>query len=335
MIRHYNQRYHVLLFISFIVLNFFISGCGKKKPQEYRIGILSGAEAFNDIADGFMAKMTELGYVKDKNINYDYQTAHFDMTAYKKILEKFVADTVDLIFVFPTEPALIAKKITRGTNIPVVFAMAGIEENSLVDSISCPGANITGVRFPGPELTVKRLDILLELVPRTKRVYLIYDQNYPNAVMALEGLRPAASASGVTLVEDPVNTLEELKFKLEKRSALRDIGIDAIFVMPDILNNSLDGFEAIVHFANEHKIPIGGGMDFTADLGALFSFVPDNVEQGKLAATLADKILHGTPAGKIMLVTPRAKLRINYNVIQKLGLTVSEGLLSRAGEIIR
>jgi putative ABC transport system substrate-binding protein len=335
MIRKCNTRYHILLFISLLVLFMCISGCGEKQTKTYRIGILSGAATFDNIADGFTAKMTELGYLKDRDIGYDYQKAHFDMVACKNILEKFVADNVDLIFVFPTEPALLAKEVTRGTDIPIVFAMAGIEKNGLVDSVSCPGSHITGVRFPGPELTVKRLDILLELVPGTKRIYLIYDQNYPTAVMALEGLRPAASASGVTLVEDPVTSLEELKSKLEERSALRDIGIDAIFVMPDILNNSLHGFQAIRRFAYEHKIPIGGGMDFTADLGALFSFVPDNVEQGKLAATLADKIFHGTPAGRIMLVTPQARLRINYNVIQKLGLTVSEGLLSRADEIIR
>ena len=88
-------------------------------------------------------------------------------------------------------------------------------------------------------------------------------------------------------------------------------------------------------FANKYKLPIGGGMDFTADLGALFSFVPDNFEQGQLAATLANKILKGTPAGSIMVITPPAKLRINYKVIQTLKLNISEGLLSRADEIIR
>ena len=153
--------------------------------------------------------------------------------------------------------------------------------------------------------------------------------------MALEGLRAGASSLGITLVEDPVNSIEEFKSKLKERSALRNIGIDAILVMPDILNNSHDGFESIVKFANRYKLPIGGGMAFTADLGALFSFVPDNNEQGELAAVLADKIFNGIPAGTIMLVTPQARLRINYKVIQKLGLTISDGLLSRADEIIR
>ena len=331
----FNKRHHMLLFILLVVISIFINGCGEKKPKAYRVGILSGAKIFDNIADGFMAKMTELGYIKGKSISYDYQKANFDTVAYKNILNKFIIEKVSLIFVFPTEPALIAKAATEGTNIPIVFAMAGIEGNALVNSVSYPGGNITGVRYPGPEHTARRLDILFELVPQAKRVYLIYDQNYPNTSMALENLRPAASSLGITLVEDPVNTIEELRSKLEARSVLGDIGIDAILLMPDILNHLPDGFGSILKFATKHKLPIGGGMDFTADLGALFSFVPDNTEQGKLAAVLADKIFHGTPAGTIMLVTPQARLRINYKVIQELGLTVSDGLLSRANEIIR
>ena len=333
--KQFNKEHHVLLFILLVVTCIFINGCDEKKPKVYRVGILSGAETFNNIADGFVAKMTELGYENDRNIIYDYQKANFDMVAYKNIITKFITDKVNLIFVFPTEPALLAKEATQGMNIPIIFAMGGIERNDLVDSVSCPGGNITGVRYPGPETTVRRLDILIELVPQSKRVYLIYDQNYPNTSMALEGLRPASSSLGITLVEDPVNNMEELKFKLEERSALRDIGIDSILLMPDILNNSPGGFKAILKFATKHKLPIGGGMAFTADRGALFSFVPDNTEQGRLAAVLADKVFNGTPAGTIMVVTPQSRLRINYKVTQKLGLKVSDGLLSRADEIIR
>lgn len=329
-----NNQYIVILVLLLAIFLFF-NGCAEKETKVYQVGILSGAETFNDIADGFMMKMTDLGYEKNKNIFYDYQKTDFDMVAYKNIIEKFIADKVDLIFVFPTEPALIAKKATRGIDIPIVFAMSGIEGNNLVDSVAHPGDNITGVRYPGPELTVRRFDILIELVSDIETVYLIYDQNYPNTPMALERLRPAALSAGITLVEDPVTTMEEFKAVLERRSAMPEVAVDAILVMPDIFNNSLEGFQLICKFATAHKLPIGGGMAFTADMGALFSFVPDNTEQGKQAAVLADKIFKGTPAGTIMLVSPQSRLRVNYKVIQELELKVNEGLLSRAYEIIR
>ncbi|MDZ7261450.1 MAG: ABC transporter substrate-binding protein [candidate division KSB1 bacterium] len=317
------------------VVGLFLSGCGEKKPRVYRVGIISGGEAFASIADGFKATMTELGYIENKNIIYDLQKLNSDLLGEKHVVRKFVQDRVDLIFAFPTEPALAAKEATQGTNIPVVFALAGVEGTGLVETVHHPGGNITGVRFPGPESTAKRLDILHELVPQAKRVYLIYDPNYPNVSSALGQLHPAASSLGITLVEDPVNNLEELRAALQKRAKLTDIGIDAILIMPEILTHSPDGFRAVLKFAKQHKVPIAGGMNFTADLGAMFSLAPDNFEMGSQAAILADKILKGTPAGSLMVVTPQCYLRLNYKAIQELGLKVSEGLLTRADEVIR
>jgi putative ABC transport system substrate-binding protein len=325
----------ILLLILMVVACVLLNSCAKKTQKVYRVGIVSGAEPFVDIADGFKTKMTELGYIEDKNIVYDFHKLDADPTGVEQVVRKFVADKVDLIFAFPTEPAVAAKVAAKGTNIPVVFAMAGIEGDNLVESIIQPSGNITGVRYPGPEDTLKRLEILHELVPHAKRVYLIYDPNYPNAPMALGGLRPATPSLGITLVEDPVNNIKELRAALQVRDKLDDIGIDVILLMPDILNHSPDGFGAILKFANKHKVPIGGGMNFTADLGAMFSLVPDNVEQGMLVAPLVDKIFKGTPAGSIMVITPPSRLRLNYKVIKELGLTVPEGLLSSAKEIIR
>jgi putative ABC transport system substrate-binding protein len=140
---------------------------------------------------------------------------------------------------------------------------------------------------------------------------------------------------GLTLVEDPIKNLEELRAALQKRAALDDIGIDAILMMPDILTHSSEGFSEILKFANEHKVPIAGIIAHTADLGAVFSYSPDTFEIGILAAIQTDKIFKGTPAGTIMVVTPPMYLRLNYKVIKELGLDVSEGLLHMAKEIIR
>jgi putative tryptophan/tyrosine transport system substrate-binding protein len=82
-------------------------------------------------------------------------------------------------------------------------------------------------------------------------------------------------------------------------------------------------------------LPVGGGQIFQADMGTIFGYSPEDIEMGKLAATLADKIFRGTPAGSIMVITPSAHLRINYKKAQELGLSVPEGLLNRADGIIR
>jgi putative ABC transport system substrate-binding protein len=311
--------------------------CQKQSQNKnlLHVGILSSFASFGEIADGFKAGMAELGYREGENIVYDMQVGHANPEEERRAADKFVADRLDLIFSFPTEAAVVAKAATQNTNIPVVFALAGIEGNNLVESIPRPGGNITGVRYRGPDNTVKRFEILHELVPGIKKLYVTYDIDYPTNEAALEALRPVVASLGITLIESRVKTAEEIKADLQARSASGDIGIDAILIMPDLISQSQEGFGAIVKFANAHRIPIGGGALFTADLGAAFSYSEDLSEIGTQAASLADKIFKGTPAGTIMVVTPANYLRLNYKVIQELGLTVREGLLNRASEIIR
>jgi putative tryptophan/tyrosine transport system substrate-binding protein len=308
---------------------------GKTQNKIYHVGILSGVDAFANIADGFKSKMTELGYIEGKNIVYDLQKVNADPVKEQQSIKNFIANKVDLIFVFPTESAVGTKSTSAGTNIPIIFALGTIEGNSLVDSIQHPGSTITGVRYPGPDLAVKRFELLMEFKPGIKRLYIAYDPNYPGLSNTLSALRPVVSAANVQLIEAPVADIDSIKNDLQTRSSSPENDIDGILIMPEILTQSPDGFGAILGFANAHNIPIAGSAGFEADMGAVFSYIPDNLEMGQLAAPLADKIFKGTPAGTISIVTPESRLRINYKAAQALGLTVSEGLLGRAVEIIR
>lgn len=279
--------------------------------------------------------MTALGYIEGQNIVYDVQHAHSDSVEAQRIARKFVEDKVDLILAFPTEPSVAAKAATQGTTIPVVFANANIEGSDLVESVQQPGGNITGVRTLLSEQTVKRLEILLELVPQATRIYVLYDANYPGTEAILDSLRRAAVSANIDLMETPATTLDDIKADLEARAAADDPGIDAILMMPTALSASPEAFHLINTFATEYNLPIAGTLPFMADQGAVFNYALDHVGVGKLAAPLADKIFQGTPAGTIPIVTAELVLRINYTRAQELGITVSEGLLKMANEVIR
>jgi putative tryptophan/tyrosine transport system substrate-binding protein len=325
-----------VLSVFFLVsVSVFLGGCAKQAEKVHRVGIISGADTFMDIVEGFKGRMRALGYAEGKNIIYDLEKVNADLQGEKAAAEKLVRDKVDLIFAFPCRTALAAKAATRGTGISVVFALSGLEGVDLVESLHRPGENITGVRYPGPEINVKRLEFLCDLAPQAKRIYIAYDRNYPTTPATLGQLRPAAASLGVVLIEDQVTGLAELQAVLDKRSQAAEIGIDAVMVMPDILNNSAEGFAAIAKFARAHKLPMSGCVDFTVEQGAAFTLVPEDRDIGQLAANLADKIFKGTPPGTIMVVTPYSRLRLNQRVIKELGLTTPEGLLNRADEIIR
>jgi putative ABC transport system substrate-binding protein len=319
-----------------VIVALALSGCGTPQSSKmYHVGIIYTQASFISIADGFKAKMTELGYEEGKNVVYDLQLVDKDANQAPKIVEKFVADKVDLIFAFATSAALAAKEGTQGTDIPVIFAFSTIEGSPLVNSVSEPGGNVTGVRYPGPELTAKRFELLHQMVPQLKRLYITYQADYPTSKYALEALRPAAEAAGVTLVEDIITKVEDISANLEARAKAEDIGMDAILIMPENFSQSPTGWAAISEFAAAHQLPVGGNTTTQASQGAVFSYAPDLTENGRQAALLADKIFKGTPAGTIPVVTPESQLHLNYKVAQQLGLTVPEGLLKQATEILR
>jgi putative ABC transport system substrate-binding protein len=318
-----------------VVMALLLAGCGAQKPKVYRVGVLSGLDFVADITDGFKARMAELGYVEGENIIYDVQTTNFDMAAYKSILQKFVADQVDLILVFPTEASMEAKAATQGTDIPVVFDFALIEGMGLVDSVREPGGNITGVRYPGPDIALKRFEIMRQLVPEAKRMWIPYQRGYPIVDSQLEVLRPAAEAAGVTLIEAPADDAAELQAELQQRAQSADVGMDAILFLAEPLAVTPDAFAVMAQFAYEHKVPIGGALMTAGDYTAVFGVNVNTFESGKQAAPLVDKILKGTPAGTIPVVSAESYLQIDFGAAQALGVTVPEGLLKQANQVLQ
>jgi len=194
---------------------------------------------------------------------------------------------------------------------------------------------MTGVRFPGSDNVIKHLDIITEMKPKTKRIWVTYDPAYPNSPLMLKVLREAVSSKGITLLEAPNTKIEGLQADLQSLATHGNIDIDAILLLPEGFSQSPNVFKVIIEFANKNHIMVGGGLPWTLDFGAVFSFTPDEFEMGKMAAPLTDKIFKGIPAGTIPLVTPENQLCLNYKASQALGLQVSEGLLAGAVKIIR
>lgn len=303
-----------------------------EEKKVYRIGVLSGLEFVAEITDAFTAEMTELGYVEDTDVVYDVQRTDFDISEYKKVLTKFVNDKVDLIFVFPTEASIEAKAATEGTGIPVVFSFALVEGMNLVDSIREPGGNITGVRYPGPDIALKRFEILRELVPDATRVLVPFQRGYPIVDPQLAVLNPEAEKAGIELMEMPADNAVELSSLLAKVKAT---DVDAILFLAEPLAVTADAFEVIANFAVDRQIPIGGALMRTENYGSVFGVSVDTRDSGRRAATMADKILKGVAVGTIPVISADTYFQVDYKMIQTLGLKANEELLLKADEIIR
>lgn len=320
-----------LVLVLIVVTSLLLSGCGEKKV--YHVGILSGLEYMSVVADGFKQKMTELGYVEGENIVYDVQTPKSYIEDIDRISKKFVADKVDLIFCYPTEAALGAKKAVEGTKIPVVFAVTNIEETDLVKSVRQPGGNVTGVRYPGPDLAIKRFDIMQQLAPQAKRYLIPYHPDLPVCYPQLEVLRPAAKNAGITLIEAPLHDAKEVDAFLKQRDNEPDF--DAILCIAEVLTVEPEAFLVMNKYTTKHKIPMGGALMEVDGYSSVYGVNIEEIESGTNAAIITDKIFKGTQAGTIPVISAESYFELNYKEAQKLRLNVNESLLVQANEVIR
>ncbi len=313
---------------------FFVKGSiGTASQKVYHVGVLNALDTFAATTDGFKQKMTELGYVEGVNIVYDVQKAKAPV-GNQDILNTFVQNDVDLIFVFPTEATIEAKDATKDTSIPVISTGAYIESPGLIESVSHPGGNITGVRFPIAEIAARRLEILHQLAPNATRVLLPVFRNYPTVAPAMAAIAPIVEKYHLTVIEMPFSGPAEVVSYLEEHDKKGDVGFDAILVLPQPLAGIPALIDPIYAFANTHNLPIGGAIDPKSPQ-SLFNLIPDSFQMGELAAPLADKIFKGAYPGSIPMVTPELLLEINYKAVTRLGLTVEESLLNTAYKIDR
>jgi len=327
-------RTAVSVLVLAAVLAAFAVGC-PKAAKTYRIGILVGTDSMANLVESFKRKMSDLGYVEGKNASYAVMRSNADRAEERRIAEKFVADKVDLVFVFPGQPALTVKAAAEGASIPIVFANAIVGGTELVESIRNPGGNITGVRIPSPELALKSLETLLALKPSTRRVMVLDDPGYSTDGPILDQLRKAALLSGVTLQEVSIADTSKTGAILRSLEESGKATMDAIIFLPDSITRSAEASGEVLAFADRHRVPLIGGTPLMVETGVALTAAADEVEPGELAAGLADKILRGVPAGSIPVVTTRTHLVINYRKVRELGLEPSESLLKQASEIIR
>jgi putative tryptophan/tyrosine transport system substrate-binding protein len=306
----------------------------KAKRDPIRVGVLCGLASFSSIFDGFKARLTELGYQEGKSIVYDLrQPEATEMVV--QTSEEFVAAKVDLIFAFPTDAALRAKKAGAAGGIKVLFANSNIEGVDLVDSVRSPGKGITGIRFPGPDITVKRFEILSQIAPRAKRYLMPYRSDVDIMRAQMAALAPVAEAAGIGILPQAFKDAAELEAYVRTLPRSGPAPFDAVLMATEPLMLTKAGFLPIAAYASARGIPIGGATMEADGYKSLFGVSTDNVSVGRQAADMANKIFKGAEPGNLPVVSAEYYIEIDLGAAEKAGLSIPESLLKRADKVVK
>ena len=140
----------------------------------------ASADTFAHIAEAVRRGLKETDYIEGKNVTIEYLWADGHYDRLPALAAELVHRQVKVITAGGNVAAQAAKAAT--TVIPIVFT-SGADPvwSGLVENLSRPGANLTGVSFVAAELAVKRLEVIRELLPHARTVAMIANPNYPGA----------------------------------------------------------------------------------------------------------------------------------------------------------
>jgi putative ABC transport system substrate-binding protein len=278
----------------------------------------------------FLEGLRERGYVPGKTIEIVYASAENDPGFLESICQDLVAKKPDLIAVSGAEAVLAAKKTTR--SIPIVMLAIGDPVGAgVVQSLSRPGGNITGASFLSSDLASKRLELMRAIVPKAKRVMVLWESVNPNAHVEMRAAMEGARKLGMVPEERPVATDREVAAALEAMASSRPDVLYVAFTGGLISSNRT----LIAESAIKHRVPSVSGWGFFAEAGGLLSYAPDIPGTFHRGAYYVERILKGAKPADLPIELPtRVEFVVNLKTAKALGLKIPKEVLLRADRVI-
>ena len=179
----------------------------QKRPL--RIGwLVFGGASLGPIDQTLKDALAQGGLVDGGNLQIIFRYANGNATRLPELAEELVAQKPDLLLAVGGDIVKALFDASRGT-IPVV---GGVSDNpvraGLAVSLANPGRNFTGVTFLTDQMAAKRMEMLNEIVPDTKRVAVIFNPQHLDDELTFA--RKAAQSLGIELTTHPISAPAKL-----------------------------------------------------------------------------------------------------------------------------
>jgi ABC-type uncharacterized transport system substrate-binding protein len=241
------------------------SGLASARAGVPTIGFLGTDEAtWSPWTAAFVDRLRQLGWIDGRTVAIEFRWSQGRAEHAAEIAAEFVRLKVDVIVT--AGPAVTTAKQAT-TVIPIVFALANDPIRSgLVESLAHPGGNITGLSVQSPDLVGKRLTLLREAVPKLRRLAIMLNAAFSEAVFEMDEVQATARSLGIEVTPLEIRQAEDIgpTFEAVETKA------DALYVTPDalvtanrtrIITFALAGRLPTIHSAGEW-VRAGGFMSY-------------------------------------------------------------------------
>jgi putative ABC transport system substrate-binding protein len=290
---------------------------------------MMGSDPIDPVNRAFVHRLRDLGYVEGQNLVLERRSAEGNFGQIDEIAAELVGRKPDVILTGSGD--FLAQALQRLTkSVPIVFPNGTDPiEAGVVASLNRPGGNITGLlAYTGPEFETKRLQLLMEVAPKTRRVAFLGLKDSWEGRVGQE-VRAAAQVLGVALVHvehAPGQLADAFAVMTQDRP-------DALFVTFHPLNYA--NRQLIADFALEHRIPGMYPYRESVMAGGLMAYTTNATDIYCRAADLVDKILKGGKPADIPVERPtHLELVINLRTAKLLALEIPDKILALANSVI-
>ena len=279
---------------------------------------------------GFIKGLAGSGFIEGKNVLFERRSAQSDLRRLPQLARELVAAKVDVIFA-PAKPMADAAWYASRRIPTVVATVTDPVKVGYAESLRRPGKHITGVTTANAELIGKRLQLLTEIVPGTKRIGTLIDENLlASCSEEMDLMEKAAKFLGLTIVRIPVMVESlDLEAAIRRAQAAR---VQALMTAPMTSNHDIT--DKIAAVALKHRVPFMHDVPQLAGQ-SLAVYGPDFEDVFRRAGHYVARILKGEKPEVMAIEEPRQfRMIINLKVAKALGVAVPQMALIRADEVI-
>jgi len=294
------------------------------------IGFLGNGEQGADALAAFHGGLSDAGYVEGRNVIIEYASAHGEYERLPVLAAELVRLRVAVILATaPTNTVYAAKAAT--STIPIVFVTGGDPVKlGFVASLSRPGGNLTGVSYFTTELTLKRLELVRELVPGVAAIAVLSNPANTRTQSDESDIEAAARSVGQRIVILHAGTAGEIDTAF---SIMAQQGAGALLVVGDAFLTSRR--DQIAALAARNLIPAVYNNYLYVVAGGLMSYGDDRLESQRQAGRYIGRILNGEkPADLPVLQPTKFQFVINLKTAKALGIAFPLSHQLLADEVI-
>jgi putative tryptophan/tyrosine transport system substrate-binding protein len=279
----------------------------------------------------FHRGLAETGFVEGQNVAVEYRWADDRYDRVPAPAADLAQRKVDVIATIGTLATVNAARKAVGATIPIVFGTGGDPVAlGLVASVARPEGNLTGMSYLVTELGPKRLDLLVQAVPRAKRIALLVNPQNLNSERNARDTQAAATSRGVELLVFKAATEGEID---EAFAAMVKGGVGAVVIQADPFIHSRRA--QLLALEARLAVPaIYTWREFAAE-GGLMSYGPDLREVYRQIGSYIGRILKGAKPADLPVVQPTGLyLVVNMKTAKAPGLAMPPAILAGADEVI-